>query len=78
MHVGGGIEDLAATFGMNCEIHDGYNALNNVACVHLCLATTNCEFFEILVRHPPHTYNLDSLSYGLTAPTLPPRPIPAK
>ena len=32
------IAQLAEAFGMGCEVHDGYNALNNVANLHVILA----------------------------------------
>ena len=34
------IAHLAEAFGMNCEVHDAYNALNNVAALHVMMAST--------------------------------------
>ena len=44
---------------MNCEIHDAYNSLNNVASLHVAAAVDNCHWFEILIIDPPgkHTFN---------------------
>ena len=53
------IAHLAEGFGMNCEIHDAYNSLNNVASLHVAAAVNNCHWFEILIIDPPgkHTFN---------------------
>ena len=42
------IAHLAEAFGMNCEVHDSYNALNNVAGLHVMMAIDNCDWFEVL------------------------------
>jgi len=44
---------------MNCEIHDAYNSLNNVASLHVAAAVNNCHWYEILIVDPPgkHTFN---------------------
>ncbi|HEY2484403.1 MAG TPA: enolase C-terminal domain-like protein [Candidatus Binataceae bacterium] len=62
------IAHLAEAFGMNCEIHDAYNALNNVASLHVAAAIKNCEWFEILTPHPEGQYNFDHLNMGLAEP----------
>lgn len=62
------IAHLAEAFGMQCEIHDGYNALNNVANLHVMMATDNCEWFEVLAFNRSGDHSLEHLSYGLTEP----------
>ena len=37
------IAHLAEAFHMNCELHDDYNALNNVATLHVAMAMRNYE-----------------------------------
>ncbi|MBO0684032.1 MAG: mandelate racemase [Candidatus Dormibacteraeota bacterium] len=60
------IAHLAEAFRMNCEVHDGYNALNNLACLHVIMAIPNCEWFEVLTFNPTGEFGLERLSYGLT------------
>jgi L-alanine-DL-glutamate epimerase-like enolase superfamily enzyme len=62
------IARLAEAFGMACEIHDGYNALNNVANLHVLCATDNCEWFEVLLFNRSGDHSLEHLNYGLTEP----------
>lgn len=62
------IAHLAEAFQMNCEVHDGYNALNNAAGLNVIMAIDNCEFFEIITIHAPDSYDLDHLNYGLAEP----------
>lgn len=62
------IAHLAEGFNMNCEVHDAYNALNNVATLHVVMAMRNCEYFEVIVIHPPGQHDVAHLSYGLTEP----------
>jgi len=40
---------LAEAFHMNYEVHHGGNSLNNVANLHLIMAISNCEYFEVLL-----------------------------
>tara|TARA_B100000405_G_scaffold39066_1_gene26251 strand:+ start:808 stop:1911 length:1104 start_codon:yes stop_codon:yes gene_type:complete len=41
------LTDLADAFNMKCEIHSGSsNSLDNVANLHVIIASTNCEFYE--------------------------------
>ena len=41
------LADLADAFNMKCEIHSGSsNSLDNVANLHVIIASTNCEFYE--------------------------------
>lgn len=40
---------LAEAFHMNYEVHHGSNSLNNVANLHLIMAISNCEYFEVLL-----------------------------
>jgi L-alanine-DL-glutamate epimerase-like enolase superfamily enzyme len=60
------IAHLAEAFHLNCELHDGYNALNNLAVLHVALAIPNCSWYEVLVPHPAGDYESDHLSWGLT------------
>lgn len=62
------IAHLAEAFHLNCEVHDAYNALNNLASLHVIMAIENCKWFEVLVPHKPGSYDLDHLSYGLVEP----------
>jgi L-alanine-DL-glutamate epimerase-like enolase superfamily enzyme len=62
------IAHLAEAFNMNCEIHDGYNALGNVANLQVMMAITNCEWFEVITFSRSGHHGLDHLSYGLTEP----------
>ena len=36
------IAHLAEAHGMNCELHDAYNAMGNVATLHVAMAIPNC------------------------------------
>ena len=49
---------LAEAFGMNYEIHHGSNSLNNVACLHLAMAVSNCEYFEVLLPDAANKFGL--------------------
>jgi L-alanine-DL-glutamate epimerase-like enolase superfamily enzyme len=49
---------LAEAFHMNLEIHHGGNSLNNVANLHVSLAISNCEFFEVLLPAAAQKYGL--------------------
>jgi L-alanine-DL-glutamate epimerase-like enolase superfamily enzyme len=49
---------MAEGFKMNFEIHHGGNSLNNVANLHLCVALSNCEFFEVLLPDGAQKYGL--------------------
>jgi L-alanine-DL-glutamate epimerase-like enolase superfamily enzyme len=62
------IAHLAEAFGMPCEIHDGFNALGNVGCLHVAMAIPNCSMYEVLTINPSGSYGIDHLSYGLTEP----------
>jgi L-alanine-DL-glutamate epimerase-like enolase superfamily enzyme len=62
------IAHLAEGFGMNCEIHDAYNSLNNVASLHVAAAVNNCRWFEILVPGVPGTHTFDHLNMCLAEP----------
>jgi L-alanine-DL-glutamate epimerase-like enolase superfamily enzyme len=59
---------LAEAFGMNCEVHDSYNALNNVAGLHVMMAIDNCDWFEVLAFNRAGDYRLGHMDYGLTEP----------
>ena len=60
------IAHLAEAFRMNCEVHDGYNALSNAAGLHVVMAIQNCEWFEVLGFNRAGHHSLEHLSYGLT------------
>jgi L-alanine-DL-glutamate epimerase-like enolase superfamily enzyme len=62
------IAHLAEAFGMNCEVHDSYNALNNVAGLHVMMAIDNCDWFEVLAFTRSGEHSLDQLGYGLAEP----------
>jgi L-alanine-DL-glutamate epimerase-like enolase superfamily enzyme len=62
------IAHTAEAFGLNCEIHDSYNALNNVAALHVAMAVHNCEWLEILPFNPAGDHGLDGWNYGLADP----------
>ena len=53
---------------MNCEVHFAYNALNNVASLHVIMAIPNCDWFEVIAFNPAGRYGLEHLSYGLARP----------
>ena len=62
------IAHLAEAYRMNCEVHTAYNALSNVATVHVTMAIPNCDWFEVLAFNPADHYELEHLSYGLARP----------
>jgi L-alanine-DL-glutamate epimerase-like enolase superfamily enzyme len=62
------IAHLAEAFGMNCEVHDSYNALNNVAGTHVMMAIDNCDWYEVLAFNRAGDHSLGHVSYGLTEP----------
>jgi L-alanine-DL-glutamate epimerase-like enolase superfamily enzyme len=62
------IAHLAEAFGMNCEVHDAYNAFSNVASLHVIMAIGNCDWFEVLPFNRSGDHSLEHLSYGLTEP----------
>ncbi len=62
------IAHLAEAFHMNCEIHDGYNALGNVANLHVMMAIDNCDWFEVLAFNRSGEHGLEHLAYGLAEP----------
>ncbi len=62
------IAHLAEAHHLNCELHTAYNALNNVATLHVAMAIPNCDWFEVLAFNPAGRYGLEHLSYGLARP----------
>jgi L-alanine-DL-glutamate epimerase-like enolase superfamily enzyme len=52
------ITHLADAFNMNCEIHTSGNSLNNVANLNVLMATTNSDFFEVLLPNDLDWYAL--------------------
>ena len=59
------IAALAEANHLPCEVHDAYNAIGNLATVHVVMAVPHCSMYEVLVPHAPGSYDLDHLSYGL-------------
>jgi L-alanine-DL-glutamate epimerase-like enolase superfamily enzyme len=59
---------LAEAYHLPCEVHDAYNAIGNLATVHVVMALHGCSMYEVLVPHAPGSYDLDHLSYGLVEP----------
>jgi len=49
---------LAEAFQMNFELHHGGNSLNNVANLHVALAISNTEYFEVLLPDAAQKYGL--------------------
>ena len=62
------IAHLAEAFHMNCEVHDAYNAMNNVASLHVIMAIQNCEWFEVIAFNKAGNPTLEHLNYGLANP----------
>jgi L-alanine-DL-glutamate epimerase-like enolase superfamily enzyme len=62
------IAALAEAYDLPCEVHDAYNALGNLATVHVVMAVLSCSMYEVLVPHAPGSYDLEHLSYGLAEP----------
>ena len=49
---------LAEAFHMNFEVHHGGNSLNNFANLHVIMAISNCEYFEVLLPDEAQKYGL--------------------
>lgn len=49
---------LAEAFNMNFEIHHSENSHNNVANLHVAMAISNCDYFEVLLPDGAHKYGL--------------------
>jgi L-alanine-DL-glutamate epimerase-like enolase superfamily enzyme len=62
------IAHLAEAFRMNCEVHDGFTSLGNVACLHAVMAMPNTSMFEVITINAPGRYGFDHLNYGLAEP----------
>ena len=52
------IAHTAETFRMKCEIHHGGNSLNNVANLHVTMAVSNCDFYEVFPATGANKYGL--------------------
>ncbi|MBW1697096.1 MAG: mandelate racemase [Deltaproteobacteria bacterium] len=52
------IAHLAEAFRMKCEIHHGGNSLNNVANLHVTMATDNCDYYEVFPSHGTNKFGL--------------------
>ena len=59
---------VAEASHLPCEVHDAYNAIGNLATVHVVMAVPHCSMYEVLVPHAPGSYDVDHLSYGLAEP----------
>jgi L-alanine-DL-glutamate epimerase-like enolase superfamily enzyme len=62
------IAHLAEAFHMNCEVHSGYNAIGNLANVHVTMAMNNCDWFEVITFNRSGHHDLEHLNYGLVEP----------
>jgi L-alanine-DL-glutamate epimerase-like enolase superfamily enzyme len=62
------IAHLAEAFAMNCEVHSGYHAVGNLANLHVTMAITNCDWFEVIVFNRSGDHDLEHLNYGLAEP----------
>ena len=61
------IGHLAEAFHMNCEVHDAYNAMNNVATLHVD-GDTQLRLVRGPLLQPGRRPHLEHLSYGLADP----------
>ena len=69
---------LADAFRMKCEIHHGWNSLNNVANLHVTMAIPNCDYYEVFPANGATKYALvedievddNGLVYAPTKPGL--------
>ena len=52
------IAHLAEAFHMNFEIHHGGNSLMNAANLHVMMACTNCDFYEVFPSSGANKYGL--------------------
>ena len=52
------IAHIAEGFGMKCEIHHGGNSLNNVANLHVTMAVSNCDYYEVFPATGANKYAL--------------------
>jgi L-alanine-DL-glutamate epimerase-like enolase superfamily enzyme len=50
--------DVAAAFGINCEVHHGGSPIMNAANLHVICAIDNCEYFEVLVPEAAYDFGL--------------------
>lgn len=62
------IARTAEVFRLGFELHDGFNALGNVAGAHVAMATPNAGWYEVLTVQPTGTYGLEAFGYGLAEP----------
>ena len=56
-----GLKKLASVceaFGLNCEIHHGGNSLMNVANLHVTMAVSNCDYYEVFPASGANKYGL--------------------
>ena len=62
------IAALAEAHHLPCDVQDAYNAIGNLAIVHLVMAAPSYSMFEVIAIHEPGSYDLAHLSYGLAEP----------
>jgi L-alanine-DL-glutamate epimerase-like enolase superfamily enzyme len=64
------IAHLAEAYRLNCEVHDSYSSLMNVAALNVVVAISNTSSFEVLTINPTGSYGLDHVNYGLADPIV--------
>ncbi len=52
------IAHMAEAFRMKCEIHHGGNSLNNVANLHVTMAISNCDYYEVFPSSGANKFGL--------------------
>jgi L-alanine-DL-glutamate epimerase-like enolase superfamily enzyme len=62
------IAHMAEAFGLQWEVHDAFNAFNNVACLNLAMDIPNCGWIEVLSPSPAGEYSLTTRDYGVENP----------
>lgn len=64
------IAHLAEVFGLPCEIHAGFNATGNAACLNVIMATASTHWLEVLSPDAPGRHSLDAFNFGLAEPMV--------
>jgi L-alanine-DL-glutamate epimerase-like enolase superfamily enzyme len=49
---------MADAFRMKCEIHHGGNSLLNAANLHVTMAVSNCDYYEVFPASGANKYGL--------------------
>jgi L-alanine-DL-glutamate epimerase-like enolase superfamily enzyme len=60
------IAHLAEAFHLPFEVHDAFNAANNVATLHVIMASATAQWFEVLPFNQAGELGLGNLWYGLS------------